>query len=332
MAMLKRDLRWLGFLVLLMIGVGGPLSAWAGGYERRDVMFPSQGLKCAAWYYIPNGMKEGEKRPAIVMAHGFSAVKEMYLDNYASKFADAGFVVTVFDYRYFGGSEGEPRAQLLWPEQIQDYRNAITWTMAQKEVDPSRIGVWGTSYSGGHVIHLAAHDRRIKAVVAQVPVTDVWDTYMAKWPDEQRAGFMGWLAQNRADEAASGKVNYIPVAAPPDQPSVWPLQEWYDSFMELAKPAPSWLNSMVINSLDTHITYAPTSVIHRVSPTPLLMVIASDDVITPTADEKEAFARAKEPKKLVVVEGRHFDAYNGPKHEQFVRPMVEWFTTHLMSQ
>jgi acetyl esterase/lipase len=110
----------------------------------------------------------------------------MYLDNFASKFASTGFVVTVFDYRFFGGSEGEPRAQLLWPEQIQDYRNAITWTMAQKEVDPARIGVWGTSYSGGHVIFLGAYDRRIKAVVAQVPVTDVWDTYMAKWPQQQR--------------------------------------------------------------------------------------------------------------------------------------------------
>jgi len=86
-------------------------TAWAAGYERKDVMFTSQGLKCAAWYYVPNGLKEGEKRPAIVMAHGFSAVKEMYLDNFASKFANAGFVVTVFDYRFFGGSEGEPRAQ-----------------------------------------------------------------------------------------------------------------------------------------------------------------------------------------------------------------------------
>jgi len=256
----------------------------------------------------------------------------MLLDNFASKFANAGFVVTVFDYRFFGGSEGEPRAQLLWPEQIQDYRNAITWTMTQKEVDPARIGVWGTSYSGGHAIFLGAYDRRIKAVVAQVPVTDVWDTYMAKWPEKQREGFLAWLAQNRADEAATGKLNYIAVAAPADQPSVWPMQEWYEAFMELSKPAPSWLNKMVINSLDTHMTYAPTSVIHRVSPTPLLMVIASNDDITPTADEKEAFARAKEPKKLVVVEGRHFEAYQGPKHDQFATPAVEWFKTHLMER
>jgi fermentation-respiration switch protein FrsA (DUF1100 family) len=319
-------------MALVMFALASAAVSWGADYERKDVMFSSQGLKCAAWYYVPTGLKEGEKRPAIVMAHGFSAVKEMYLDNFASKFASTGFVVTVFDYRFFGGSEGEPRAQLLWPEQIQDYRNAITWTMAQKEVDPARIGVWGTSYSGGHVIFLGAYDRRIKAVVAQVPVTDVWDTYMAKWPQQQREGFLGWLAQNRAEEVATGKLNYIAVAAPPDQPSVWPMQEWYESFMELSKPAPAWLNKMVINSLDTHMTYAPTSVIHRVSPTPLLMVIASNDDITPTAEEKEAFARANEPKKLVVVEGRHFEAYKGPKHDQFATPALDWFKTHLMGQ
>jgi hypothetical protein len=112
----------------------------------------------------------------------------VYLDNFASKFANVGFVVTVFDYRFFGGSEAEPRPRRLWPEQIRlsqcDYL-----TMTQKEVDPARIGVWGTSYSGGHAIFLGAYDRRIKAVVAQVPVTDVWDTYMAKWPEEAARGF-----------------------------------------------------------------------------------------------------------------------------------------------
>jgi len=302
----------------------------AAGYDRQDVMFPCQGLKCAAWYYAPKGIPAGEKRPAIVMAHGFSAVKEMYLDNFASKFADAGFVVLVFDYRFFGGSEGEPRGRLLWPEQLQDYRDAITWVSLQSEVDPNRIGVWGTSYSGGHVMFLAAFDRRIKAVVAQVPVTDVWDTYFEGMPADQRTGFLGWLAQNRAEQVSSGKINYITVAAPPDQPSVWPLQEWYDAFMDLSRNAPAWANKITIESLETHVTYAPVAPIHRISPTPLLMVIASDDIITPTEAEKQAFARAREPKKLVIVQGRHFEAYKGPKHEQFAQPAVAWFKEWLM--
>jgi acetyl esterase/lipase len=313
---------------LLMAGQ----SVFAAGYERRDVRFTCQGLSCAGWYYVPDGLSAGEKRPAIVMAHGFSAVKEMLLDNFASKFADAGFVVLVFDYRFFGESEGEPRGRLLWPEQIQDYRDAITWVSLRGEVDPNRIGVWGTSYSGGHVMFLAAYDRRIKAVVSQVPVSDVWDTYFDAMPVEQRNGFLGWLASNRADAVANGNVNYITVAAPEDQPSVWPLQEWYDAFMRLSRDAPSWKNGITVESLETHITYEPAAPIHRISPTPLLMIVASDDVITPTQASVSDFEKAGEPKKLIVVPGRHFDAYEGPDHPAFAGPAVEWFETWLMPQ
>jgi uncharacterized protein len=313
---------------LLMAGQ----SVFAAGYERQDVRFTCQGLSCAGWYYVPDGLSAGEKRPAIVMAHGFSAVKEMLLDNFASKFADAGFVVLVFDYRFFGESEGEPRGRLLWPEQIQDYRDVITWVSLRDEVDPARIGVWGTSYSGGHVLYLAAYDRRIKAVVSQVPVADVWDTYFEPMPADQRNGFLGWLAQNRADAVAKGKVNYITVAAPVDQPSVWPLQEWYDAFMRLSRDAPSWKNGITVESLETHITYEPTAPIHRISPTPVMMIVASEDVITPTAAATKAFERAGEPKKLIVVPGRHFDAYEGPDHPAFAGPAVEWFETWLMPQ
>jgi uncharacterized protein len=319
------------FLAVLSLFAAGQ-SVFAAGYERQDVRFTCQGLSCAGWYYVPDGLGAGEKRPAIVMAHGFSAVKEMLLDNFASKFADAGFVVLVFDYRFFGESEGEPRGRLLWPEQIQDYRDAITWVSLRGEVDPNRIGVWGTSYSGGHVMFLAAYDRRIKAVVSQVPVSDVWDTYFDAMPVEQRNGFLGWLASNRADAVANGNVNYITVAAPEDQPSVWPLQEWYDAFMRLSRDAPSWKNGITVESLETHITYEPAAPIHRISPTPLLMIVASDDVITPTQASVSDFEKAGEPKKLIVVPGRHFDAYEGPDHPAFAGPAVEWFETWLMPQ
>jgi uncharacterized protein len=304
-------------------------AAQAASFERKDVTFPSQGLKCAAWYYVPSGLKEGEKRPAIVMAHGFTAVKEMYLDGFAKKFAEAGMVVLVFDYRFFGASEGEPRAQLFYHEQLQDYCNAVTWASMQKEVDANRIGIWGTSYSGGHVMHLGAFDRRIKAVVAQVPMTGQWEAYYGSQPPDQLAGTFGWYAQNRADQYAKGQVNYITVAAPEKEPSVVPLKEWYDAFMALSKNAPNWLNKVTIESLEVGMEYDPTAGIEHISPTPFLMIIASDDIITPTALEKKAFERAKEPKKLIVVPGRHFDAYDGPKHEAFVTPAVEWFKQYL---
>ncbi len=104
------------------------------------------------------------------MAHGFSAVKEMYLDRFAEVFAAAGLNVLVFDNRCFGASDGEPRQEIDPWAQVRDYRHAITYLHTLPEVDPGRIGIWGSSYSGGHVLVVAAIDRRVKAVVSQVPL------------------------------------------------------------------------------------------------------------------------------------------------------------------
>jgi dienelactone hydrolase len=206
--------------------------------ERRDVGFTSQGLRCTAWQYLPAGLAPGERRPAIVMAHGYSGVKEQYLENFARPFAEAGFVVLVFDYRFLGASEGEPRQQILWHEQINDYRNAITWISMQPGVDASRIGVWGTSYSGGHVMHVAAFDRRVKAVVAQVPAVSTWESYFAALPAEQVAQLSAWHAQARAERMRTGEVLYAPVVAPPGQSAVMPQPEAHEWVTRAAGLAP----------------------------------------------------------------------------------------------
>ncbi len=181
---------------------------------RDDVTFLSQGLRCAAWLYLPDDLKSGEKRPAIVMAHGFSAVKEMYLDAFAERFVAAGFVTLVFDYRYQGASEGEPRGQIFPAEQHEDYRNAITWVSLRPEVDSSRIGVWGSSYSGAHVLHLAAFDRRIKAAVAQVPLINGWQNAQRLMRPDIFAQFVETLTQDRVQRYTNGAVNYVSVVAP----------------------------------------------------------------------------------------------------------------------
>ena len=311
-------------IVLAMVS-----AAQAAAFERRDVTFVSQGLKCAAWYYLPGDLLPGDKRPAIVMAHGYSAVKESWLDNYADKFAAAGFVVLVFDYRFLGASEGEPRQQIFWQDQIKDYRNAITWVSMQPQVDPARIGVWGSSYSGGHVMHLAAFDKRVKAVVAQVPVTNVWEAYFARLPREAIEGIAGWHALARAERMTSGKVLTFPVVGPEGQPAVLPQPESYRWFMDMADRAPTWKNEVTVESLENGMDYDPTAFIHLIAPTPLLMVIASDDIVTPTDGERKAFERAREPKQLVVVPGGHFEAYHGPKHLQFFEPQLAWFQRYL---
>src|SRR5690349_4082089 len=138
------------------------------GMRRADVTFTSRGVLCAGWLYRPDGLPAGRRAPAVILAHGFSAVKEMGLAAFAESFAAAGFVALVFDYRYFGASGGEPRGQVFAAEQIEGVRNALTWLEDQDGVDPERIGLWGTSFGGGVVTYTATFDRRVKAVVAQV--------------------------------------------------------------------------------------------------------------------------------------------------------------------
>src|SRR5262245_36693938 len=128
---------------------------------REDIAFDSHGTGCRGWYYPP----QQNAAPAIVMSHGFSAVKEQALDRFADAFAAAGFAVLVFDYRYLGSSDGEPRGRIIPTEQHDDLRAALTWLTARGEVDAKRIGMWGTSYSGGHALVLAALDPRVRAVV-----------------------------------------------------------------------------------------------------------------------------------------------------------------------
>jgi uncharacterized protein len=136
---------------------------------RKDIEFKTEnGVTLRGWHYVPDG-RQG-KAPTIVMAHGFSAVKEMYLDRFAEAFAAAGLACVVFDNRNFGASDGEPRQEIDPWMQVRDYRDAITFAETLPETDAARIGIWGSSYSGGHVLVVGATDRRVKCVAAQVPL------------------------------------------------------------------------------------------------------------------------------------------------------------------
>jgi uncharacterized protein len=126
----------------------------------------------------------------------------MYLDAYAEVFAEAGLAALVFDNRNFGASDGEPRQEIDPWAQVRDYRDAITWVRTTRsEVDAERIGVWGSSYSGGHVLVLGAIDRRIKCVVSQVPL-------VSGWLNAQRLIRSDFMRQTRAMFDADREARY----------------------------------------------------------------------------------------------------------------------------
>lgn len=295
---------------------------------RRDVEFDAGGVTLRGWHYLPP--KSKKRVPTIVMAHGFSAVKEMYLDKFAEAFVDAGFGALVFDNRNFGASDGEPRQEIDPWEQIRDYRHAITYATTLKEVDADRIGIWGSSYSGGHVIVVGAIDRRVKCVVGQVPVVSGHQNARRL----VRADFVdavgGMFDADRANRFAGKPPAMIPVVdADPMAASALPTPDSYTWFTETGNTrAPSWINEVTLRSVEMFWEYEPGAYLPYVSPTPVLVVVARGDVLCVSDLAIDAFENAREPKKLVILPGGHFDAYVAG-FEGASSAATEWFVEHL---
>jgi fermentation-respiration switch protein FrsA (DUF1100 family) len=295
---------------------------------RQDVEFDAEGVALRGWLYVPDGAPGPV--PAIVMAHGFSAVKEMYLDRFAETFAEAGFAALVFDNRNFGASDGEPRQEIDPWAQVRDYRHAITYARTRTEIDRDRIGIWGSSYSGGHVLVVGAIDPRVRCVVAQVPLisghrnarrlvrADFLTSVQEAFDADREARFRG--------EAPA----MIPVVdADPTAPSALPTPDSWDWFSKTAESrAPSWRNEVTLRSVEMFWEYEPGAWIQWVSPAPLLMVVAEGDHLTVSDLAIEAFEHAREPKRLAILDGGHFDAYVAA-FDAASAAARDWFAEHL---
>jgi uncharacterized protein len=303
-----------------------------GKMNKENILFTSEGVNCVAHLYWPDTFSTEEKFPVIVMAHGFSLVKEAYLPKYAEVFTKAGLAVFVFDYRFFGESEGTPRQHLIPAEQIKDYRNAITFVSQHPRIDAARIGIWGTSYSGGHVLHTAAVDRRVKAVVAQVPTINGWRGASRKMGPEKMAAFLSLLEEYRTARYHGAELRYINVVSDKGELAAQPSAESFNWFTAMSAIAPTWENRITLESMESYLEYNPAGLIDIISPTPLLIIAAEGDAVTPADLARDAFDnKAREPKQWLQVPGGHFDVYDGPSFEQASQAAAQWFTKHLQA-
>jgi fermentation-respiration switch protein FrsA (DUF1100 family) len=295
---------------------------------RRDVEFNAEGVTLRGWFYAAETV--GAPAPAVVMAHGFSAVKEMYLDSFAEVFAAAGLNVLVFDNRNFGASDGEPRQEIDPWAQVRDYRHAITYAGTLPEVAPGRIGIWGSSYSGGHVLVVAAIDRRVKAVVSQVPLISGHDNLRAL----VRADFIAGLREQFEADRLARFNGEPPVLVPvvdedPLAPSALPTADSWQWFTETGKTrAPAWLNEVTLRSVEMFTEYEPVTYLPYISPTPLLLAVAEGDHLVPVELAIAAYEKAHQPKELVILPGGHFDAYT-VGFDASSGPARDWFVRHL---
>lgn len=295
---------------------------------RDDVEFSSAGLTLRGWWYRPE-RGDGDQ-PVVVMSHGFSAVKEQGLDGFAARFAAAGLNVLVFDHRHLGASDGDERGRIVFQEQHDDTRAALTWIGQQPGVDADRIGLWGSSYSGGHALFLGAVDPRVKVVVAQVPAVDLIRTFISVVGHDVVLAYLGMLVDDQARRNGGEASGSIPVVAPAGEPCVLATPDSYEFFMGTVEHAPSWLNQTTLESVARAAEYKPAAFIDLIAPKPLLVVAAVGDSLIPIDDVREAVSRAGEPKKLIELECGHFDVYpGGSHHDHAASAATDWFTAHL---
>src|SRR6476660_5427118 len=172
-----------------------------GTAMRADVEFTSGAVTLRGWLYRPE--QASGQVPLAVMTHGFAGVKE-WVAPFAEVFSKAGLACLVYDHPGFGTSDGEPRFEVDPFEQIEGYRDAITFAQTLDGIDPERIGVWGTSFAGGHVLVVAATDRRVRAVVSQVPLTNGWANFRSLVPSIMLPTVHAAIAADR-QARASGK-------------------------------------------------------------------------------------------------------------------------------
>ena len=285
-------------------------------FERRDIDIKMpDGVSLSGWHYAV----AATNAPVIVMSHGFGAVKEMQLDLIAESFAGGGFNCVVYDHRCLGASEGLPRHHIDPWQQVADCREVVTFARNLAGVDGNRLGIWGTSYSGGHALVMGATDRRIRAVVSQGATISGWRTSLRRFPgdswgdmskrfaDDRDASFKGAapkLVRQMAltDEDMQRSDIATDTAAPGNSGVEWIRATPADKLK-------NWGNQMTLRSLELYRSYEPGAFIAQISPTPLLVITMDNDTTTPTDEILEAYNRAREPKRLKIMRGGHCDLY-----------------------
>jgi len=287
----------------------------------EEVEFLSENTCLRGRLYLPE--REGPV-PAVVMAPGFGGLIQHSAMHFAQAFAGAGLAALVYDNPCFGRSDGEPRQEVDPVRQRRAYRDAISYVQRRREVNADRIGVWGSSYSGGHVLEIAAYDRRIKCVVAQVPTISGSAQSIRRFSGQTRADMQKRFHADRDARQRGLEPERMPlVSNNPSQPAYFNSRVAYDYYM-----IDGFVNEITLRSVELNWENEPAVHISRISPTPLLMIVADNDEATPTELALTAYEQALQPKELVLLPGGHFSPYQ--EHFERTRELAAaFFRKHL---
>lgn len=288
---------------------------------RVDVRIPSAGEELAAYLYRPSS-PEGPV-PCVVMAHGFSGTRDDGLPAYAEAFRQAGFAVVLFDYRYFGASTGKPRQLLDIARQQDDYRAAVAWARKADGIDAGRIVLWGTSFSGGHVLVVAADDPLIAAVIAQAPFTDSIPVIRRMSARTLlHAGALG--IADRLGALAGRPPIYMAAVGPPGSFAALTEPDALSGYESILGPNTLWRNEFAARLILAFAGFRPVRSAPRLR-MPALFCVCDGDTTTPPESSIRAAHEAPRGELRRYPYG-HFAIYNDPQAKadqvEFLRRVV----------
>lgn len=293
----------------------------AARFTRTDSPFLSQGLTCSAWLYMPPGRTQGQRYATIVMAFGFAGEKTFRLPSYAERFVEEGWAVLVFDYRNFGESEGTPRNLVNPWRHVEDYKAAVAHARNLPQVDPDQIILFGSSFSGGHVLKVAAEDSRIRCVLSQVPFVDGIASLRVRRSLDILGAFTAGVRD--AVRMLTGSAPFtLPVYSGPDRLAFMNTAESEKGYASVVEGTETWQNACPARIALTIAFYRPIASAHKIR-CPVFIVLAKHDSLVPADAVLKTVYRIKGAMALELECG-HFDPYHGQWFEQATRAMIQF--------
>lgn len=292
--------------------------------QREDLRFPSGDDLISAWLYRPPG---DEPSPLLVMAHGLGAVRGMRLDAYAERFSAAGYACLVFDYRNFGDSAGRPRQVLDIGMQLADWAAAVAYARTVAGIDPDRIGLWGTSFGGGHVISTAARLPGIAAAIAQCPFTDG----MASARTITNPLITARITARAVRDVLASRLGRPPVmvatAGGPGEVALMNTPDAYSGYLRLVPDGVELRNEVAARIALQVFTYRPGRLTPKIT-CPILFCVCEGDSVAPAAATLRHAERAPRGEVRLYPEG-HFAIYVGDAFERAVADQLAFLDKHL---
>jgi dienelactone hydrolase len=289
--------------------------------HREDVWFNSGRDRISAWLYRPMTDGTNDHVPLLVMAHGLGAVRTMRLDAYAERFRAAGYACLVFDYRNFGDSEGAPRQLLDIRMQLQDWTVAVAYARTLAGIDPDRIGLWGTSFSGGHVIATAARLPGIAAVVSQCPFTDSIASLGTLSPLIS-ARITAMATRDLVGARFGASPVMVPTAGNPGEVALMNAPDAYPGYLKLVPDGTELRNEVAARIGVTILPYRPGRLAAKV-PCPILFCVCESDSVAPSGPTRRYAATAPRGEVKLYPEG-HFEIYVGDAFERVIADQLEF--------